>query len=376
MNKRLKTIIAIVIVVILVVIISTGQKPKATGPITIGVIAPLTGPGAALGEFAKNVTDMTIEKINAEGGVDGQPISLIYEDDQCNPAKSVSAVQKLINVDHVKIISGSTCSSGVISFTPIAAQNNVFVFSSFATSHNLKNVSPLFARTIPNEIGLSEAIANYSISKGWKKIAVLQENSEYPESIVSTFETAVTPSGIKIVKEKFETTNTDLRTSITKLKSENPDALFLVPATPATAEIIVNNLKIMKWNVQLIGNPHFSSGTEVLSKNKDFLEGIIIAEQKQGPDTPEYLAFKNEYRTRFGKDFPYETYAQATRDLFYILRDGLEKYGNDPKKIAAWVRTVKDYSGFSGNVTIDENGDRVGGHVIKIIKNGKAETVN
>jgi branched-chain amino acid transport system substrate-binding protein len=361
--------------VILVIIISINQKPKVTGPISIGVIAPMSGPGAALGEFAKNVVDITVEKINAEGGVNGQPITLVYEDDQCDPAKSVSAMQKLINVDHVKIVLETTCSSGVISSVPIATQNGVFVFSSFATSGNLKNISPLFARTIPSEVGLSEALANYSISKGWKKIAVIQENSEYPESIVNTFETAVTPKGIQIVKEKFDTKNTDLRTSITKLKAENPDALFLVPATPATAQIIINNLKIMKWNVQLLGNPHFSSGTEVLANDKDFLNGIIIAEQKPGPDTAEYVAFKNEYKTRTGKDFPYETYAQATRDMLYILRDGLSKYGDDPKKIAAWVRTIKDYPGFSGPVTIDSAGDRVGGHIIKVIRNGVAELV-
>jgi len=376
MNKTLKIIIGVVIIVILIIVLSISQKPKATGPITIGVIAPLTGPGAALGEFAKNVVNMTLEKINSEGGVNGQPIKLVYEDDQCDPAKSVSAMQKLINVDRVKIVLETTCSSGVISSVPIATQNNVFVFSSFATSGNLKNISSLFARTIPSEVGLSKALADYSISKGWKKIGIIQESSEYSEAMTAVFESSLATSGIQIAKEKFDIKSTDLRTSLAKLKSENPDALFLVPSTPASAEIILNSLKTMQWNVQLIGNPLLGAGTEVFAKNKDLLEGMIIAEQKPGPDTAEYISFKDEYKNRYGKAFPYETYAQATRDMLYILKDGLKKYGDDPQKIAAWVRTIKDYPGFSGNVTIDESGDRVGGHVVKVVKNGIEELVN
>ena len=146
MSRNLKIAIGAIIIIALIIIISTNQKPKVTGPILVGVIAPMSGPGASLGEFAKNTVDMTVEKINKEGGVNGQPIQLVYEDDQCDPAKSVSAMQKLINVDRVKIVLETTCSSGVISSVPIATQNGVFVFSSFATSGNLKNVSPLFAR--------------------------------------------------------------------------------------------------------------------------------------------------------------------------------------------------------------------------------------
>ena len=372
MSKNLKIVIGVIIIIALVIIISANQKPKVTGPIVVGVIAPLSGPAASLGEFEKNIMDITVEKINNEGGVDGQPIQLIYEDDQCDPAKSVSAMQKLINVDHVKIVL-QTCSTGVISSVPIATQNGVFVFSSFATSGNLKNLSPLFARTIPSEVGLSEALANYSISKGWKNIAIIQENSEYAEAMSATIESILTKNGVQITKEKFDIKSTDLRTPLAKLKSTNPDAMFLLPSTPATAEIILTGLRAMNWKVQMIGNALFTVDTEVFAKNKDLLEGLIIAEQKAGPDTPEYLAFKDEYKAKFGNAFAYESYAQATRDMLYILKDGLNKYGNDPQKISAWVRTIKNYPGFSGPITIGADGDREGGHVVKVIKDGKAE---
>ncbi|MCX6715798.1 MAG: hypothetical protein NT077_02120 [Candidatus Taylorbacteria bacterium] len=51
------------------------------------------------------------------------------------------------------------------------------------------------------------------------------------------------------------------------------------------------------------------------------------------------------------------------------------KFGNDPEKIAAWVRTIKDYDGASGKLTIDSDGNRIGGHVLKVIKDGVATPV-
>jgi ABC-type branched-subunit amino acid transport system substrate-binding protein len=71
----------------------------------------------------------------------------------------------------------------------------------------------------------------------------------------------------------------------------------------------------------------------------------------------------------------YESHAQAQYDLYFILRDGLKKYGDNPIKLAEYVRTVKDYPGFSGGITIGENGDRVGGHTVKVIRDGKSEAI-
>lgn len=126
MNKLTKALVAIIAVIIIILAFNQLKTtPKDTSDIKIGSVAPLSGDAASLGEFIKNVTDMAVEKVNADGGVNGRKISVIWEDDQCNPSKAVSSVQKLINTDKVKIIIGSTCSGDVVSFLPIAKQNNV-----------------------------------------------------------------------------------------------------------------------------------------------------------------------------------------------------------------------------------------------------------
>ena len=74
-------VIAILVIWGIYAVVKKGNAPAETGPIKIGLITPLTGDAASLGEFVKNVTDLAITEINANGGVNGQPISVITEDE-------------------------------------------------------------------------------------------------------------------------------------------------------------------------------------------------------------------------------------------------------------------------------------------------------
>jgi branched-chain amino acid transport system substrate-binding protein len=351
------------------------QKPTTTSPIKVGVSLPITGDAASLGEFIKNVSDMAIEKINAEGGIHGRNIELRYEDDACNPAKAVSVAQKLISVDKVKLMVLSTCSGAAIPVIPITTKNGVFVFSGVTTSQDLTGVSPLFARTVPSNASQGQELAKYAISKGFKNIAIVYETTDYPVSIKKSFTDVYTSDKGKVTEEGFTAGTTDFRSILTKIKAENPDAVFFIPGSPAVADRLTNSFEKLKWNVPLMGGDIFSGNSEVVKKYKVALEGMVIAEQRKGPESAEYIQFKNEYKQRFGKDLIYESHAQAQYDLYFILRDGLKKYGDDPVKLAEYVRTVKDYPGFSGGITIGENGDRVGGHTVKVIRDGKSEEI-
>lgn len=364
-------IVIIGIAVILAGTLITNSKKDSTSPLVVGVSMPLTGDASSLGEFAKNVSDMAVEKINKEGGINGRPLSLKYEDDSCSPAKAVSAVQKLISVDKVKTIVISTCSGAVVPILPIATENKVFLFSGISTSQDLVNVTPMFARTVPSNTSQGTELAKYAIAKGWKSIAIVYETTDYPISIKKAFADVYTTEKGTLTEEGFTAGTNDFRSTLAKIKVQNPDAVFFIPGSPAEADRLMNNFEKLAWNVPLIGGDIFSGNSEVVAKYKKSLEGMVIAEQKQGPETAEYVAFKKEYKERFGKDLIYESHAQAQYDLLFILRDGMKKYGEDPVKLASYVRTVKNYPGFSGGITIGQDGDRVGGHTVKIIRAGK-----
>lgn len=373
--KKIYTVLAIAVALI-VLAVTVNSKTEDTSPIEIGISVPLTGDAASLGEFLKNVSDMAVEKINKEGGIAGRKVSLIYEDDMCAPAKSVGAVQKLANVNNVKVIVISTCSGAVIPTVPIATQKNILMLSGVATSPNLTNSSPLFARTVPSDASQAVALAEYAKKAGFKRIAIVYENTDYTSSIKDSFVRTYESESNTTVVESFVPGTTDFSSTLAKMRATSPDALFLIPGSPAVADRLTNDFSKLNWEVPLIGGDIYSGNTEVLSKHAQVLEGMVIAEQKTGPDTPEYIEFKEEYKRRFGKGLIYESRAQAQYDLFFILKKGIEEQGVDPVKLSTWIRTVKNFPGFSGGITIDTSGDAIGGHTVKVIRNGKVELLS
>src|SRR5437762_2745471 len=67
----------------------------------LGAILPLTGDVASYGVAAKRGIDLAVDDVNNHGGVAGRTIRVIYEDDQGQSSKTISAMQKLTSLDKV-----------------------------------------------------------------------------------------------------------------------------------------------------------------------------------------------------------------------------------------------------------------------------------
>ena len=132
--------IVIWVVVVLVVLwggysfLQSPSEPVSTDPTKIGFIGPLTGDAAVYGELLRNVIQLAVNEINAAGGIGGRQIEMIYEDGKCNGKDGANAMQKLVNVDQVKIVIGGFCSSESLAAAPIAMNNKVLLFSPGSSS--------------------------------------------------------------------------------------------------------------------------------------------------------------------------------------------------------------------------------------------------
>ena len=79
---------------------------QAVEPIKIGFGMGLTGGLAASGKAALLGMKIWEEETNAEGGLLGRPVKLIYYDDQSNPATVPGIFTKLLDVDKVDLVVG------------------------------------------------------------------------------------------------------------------------------------------------------------------------------------------------------------------------------------------------------------------------------
>ena len=168
-------------------------------------------------------------------------------------------------------------------------------------------------------------------------------------------------------------TSKDFRSQFTKLKQQNPDALFVDTQTPAGTDVALGQLKASGWKVSLLLNDVMMGTPDLLLKYKDILDGTIGAEFGVDPTNPKYKNLVDTYMAKYGANVPYQSYGQTEYDSVYIVRDAILAVGYDGDKIAAWGHQIKDWQGASGSITIGTDGDRAGGHSPEIVKNGKVE---
>ena len=86
----------------------------------LGALLPATGDLSSIGQNMPVAAKLAVDTINACGGVNGKPVTLVVEDDQTDPTAGASAMTKLAEADKVAGVIGSFASSVSSAAIPIA----------------------------------------------------------------------------------------------------------------------------------------------------------------------------------------------------------------------------------------------------------------
>lgn len=103
--------------------------------IVVGGVSPFTGGPGLLGYAGTLGTRLAAAEINAAGGINGRQIRVVVEDDEYIPAKSVQALQKLIDVNDIfslNIISGG---SHGLAMMPLIEDGNIPTMNPLVTTN-------------------------------------------------------------------------------------------------------------------------------------------------------------------------------------------------------------------------------------------------
>ncbi len=372
-----KTIVWIIVLILVVwgisALVKKNSAPALTGPIKIGFIGPLTGDAASYGEPIKNSVALAVNEINKAGGVGGQQIQMIYEDGKCTGTDAASAAQKLVNVDQVKYIIGGMCSGEVFSEIPITSKAQVFVISPSASAAKLSGISEYFVRNNPSDSLTGGALANYVV-KSYKTAAIISEQTDFAQGIRDNFISEAEKGGLKIVDtEDFKTDTTDFRSLLSKIKTQNPDVLFINPQTPQNAIRIAQQARQLGLKSQFVAALFGSDPT--LAAAGTATEGMVFADLA-GLSTAKGQDFLSKYKATYNSDPNYPFYDGAAYDAVYLISQAVSSVGDDSTKVQKYIHSLANYTGVLGTYSFDKNGDIIGaGIVLEKIVGGKLVNV-
>ena len=144
----------------------------------------VTGLGETYGTVANQAKQLAADEINAAGGINGCRLELIVEDSKCSAADAVVAYRKLTDVNGVKIILGTSCSSAMLGAAPLAEADGTILFSGVASNPDIANAGDYIFRTQINDIEVGIATGNLLWSDGVRTLATITEATDYAEGVM------------------------------------------------------------------------------------------------------------------------------------------------------------------------------------------------
>ncbi len=108
----------------------TTATSEATGtatdaPYRIGILTNTSGDLGFLGKYVVDSMNLEVDKINADGGINGHPIELVVEDDGYDPTKGAAGFTKLAEDPTILAITGTMATILMPSLTALAEQNEI-----------------------------------------------------------------------------------------------------------------------------------------------------------------------------------------------------------------------------------------------------------
>jgi branched-chain amino acid transport system substrate-binding protein len=363
----LGVLFAALVLVILFGFVFTGKTVEQK-TIKIGFIGPMTGDLASYGQSLKNSVEMATNEINNNGGINGKKLEVIYEDADCGGPEALTAAQKLIEINQIKVILGSDCSGSFLSEAPLANEKKVIIFSSFASSPDITIAGDYVFRNMISDIQSGKDAADM-IPK--KKIAILTENTDYALALEKVFKNRILETGKEIVlREVYNQNEKDYRTQILKIKEKNPEAIFINAQSGVSGGLAAKQIREYGITVPIYSATIFS-GADALETAGSAAEGIVFVDAPGLSKTnSKAVEFLERYNSFYGE--PANEYlVGASYDRVYILSQALKKCSENTECIKNYLYSTS-YSGTIGNYKFDENGDVVGlSYILKKVVNGK-----
>jgi branched-chain amino acid transport system substrate-binding protein len=280
---------------------STGNSP-----IRIGFSITETGANAAPALFDLQGYQLGADTINAQGGLLGRKVQLVYYDDQGSTATSVQLYQRLITTDKVDLLVGPYQSDLNLAIAPLVTRNKMAMAVMDANLEAFSGKYPYLVQSITQTPRYMTPVIDMAAMKGYKTLALLVQDTAFPQELAKGIEQEAQAKGISTVFEgTYPATTTDFSSLILKASAHNPDMIIGATFLP-DAEGIVRAAKAANVNAKLFAfsvgpvEPEFGTGLGSAANS-------ILGTTLWFPTLPTAgnAAFVKAFHSKFGRDPDY-----------------------------------------------------------------------
>ena len=322
----------------------------AADPIKIGVDGPFTGGSSSMGVSMRDGVRLATDEINKAGGVLGRQIVLVERDDEAKNERGVQIAQELINKERVAAVVGyintgvGLASERFFQDAKIPVMNNVATGSVLTHQFDDQPENYVF-RNAANDSIQAPMIAEEAVKRGYKKVAILADSTNYGQLGRQDLEKALALKGIKpVAEEKFNIKDVDMTAQLLKAKEAGAEAVLTYGIGPELAQI-ANGMTKLGWKVPLIGSWTLSMANYIDNAGPGGEGARMPQTFIQEPTTPKRQSFIVAYLRAYNpKNSRIESPVSAAQgyDSVYLLAAAIKQAGStDGPKIKDALENLK-----------------------------------
>ena len=367
-NLRLKSLTIAATALFIVGSAGTGLTADT---IKIGVAGPHSGDLASYGLPSVNAAKLVVDKVNANGGINGKQIELLIEDDVCKPEVATNTATKLVS-SGVDVVLGHICSGATKAALPIYTNAGVLVMSPSATNPGLTKSGdyPNFFRTIaPDDAQAQVDVAFALDTLGLTKIAIVHDKGDYGKGFAEFARQYLEESGRAevVLFEGITPGNPEYSAIVSKIKRHGAEAVMFGGYHPEASKII-SMMKKKRLDAHFISCDGVKDQT-FINVAGESAEGAYASGPKDTADNPLAKMAVKEHNEEFGSD-PGAFFQNAYAAMLAMI-NALEVA--DSTDLADLKETLQKEKVDTpvGNIYFNEQGDAIGvGFSVYQVQNG------
>ncbi|MGN6612536.1 MAG: branched-chain amino acid ABC transporter substrate-binding protein [Angustibacter sp.] len=328
---------------------------SSSGPILLGMLAPMSGSSAAIGPYMKNGAQLAISEINAKGGVAGRKLELRVEDDACDAKTATAGANKLVT-QGVKVSVGGYCSGATLPTLPIFAKAEVPMLIPAANSNELvdQHLPNVF---LLNGTGTQQADAAlaYLTKVQSARVAVMDDNTSYSKDIADlTVERLKRAGGPELAgRDSVTPGESDYSANVTAVLKTKPDTIYWTGYFQEGG-LIIRQLRQAGYQGKILVADGSVDAKLIEIAGAKSAEGVL-ATMTPTPETIESAkGWIQSYKSTFNSDpGPYST---QSYDAVRVAAEAIRAAGStDGKAVDKALESLKDFPTFAGPLTFTKD---------------------
>ena len=325
----------------------TATSAPAGATIRIGGVGPLSSPGDVVtGIPMQWAMNLAVKDINAQGGVLGKPLELVFGDTEGLPERGTAVAERLITNDDVVAIVGEAHSAVGLAEADVAHKYGIpVVFSETWSDQITETGYPEVFRIAPAASMTSTVSVDWENAIGTKTIVEIVENTDYGTSQAAADKKFFEAAGIKVLDQIFvDMTAQDFQPVLARIQAMNPppDSIHVVVTSTAAYNIEQQMVDMgiapsAKTVVTASSNAIAPEFWQSVPKGNYYCFNYIGLPPSLFNDTTKHV--ETEYKNAFNTE-PTSPALEAY-DSVWIVADAIKRAGTtEPKALIAAIENT------------------------------------